>query len=792
MYQKKLTFIQKALSIILFCSILVNLPAAIETRQLRIGSSYIQVTQYGFTEGQLQSKPKIALALSGGGARGVAHIPIIEAIELAGIPVDMVVGTSMGSLIGGLYAAGYSPGDMRRLIAANDLLTLFMVEPIKRPQPIPKPMRQSRDNVFSLTFDSKGLGNTSGLLGDQRILVFLHDLLSRVAGITDFDKLAIPFRCIGTDIITGERVVFSQGSLVSAIRGSIAIPVVFTPYPIEGRFIVDGGLVDNLPIQLAREMGADIVIAVDVNSSDYDVTIEELSSITAMLSQVLAIVTKNTVSGQLADADLLINPNLSDYGILDFFNIKEIYSVGEQTAQDYKTRLDSMAQEISTLRSLYVRDPNRYGVYFSLPDVYVRSISHAREIGSSHVTDSFDLGLFKQFVGFPLDTKRKQELNKLFEDIRNQGVYATVSYGLNQVVNGNAGESFANLEIATRAFPKKPATIGLGFFGSSTITFNPGPSAVGFDFIPDFSLSFTVDRIPGSIFGLEARISLDDALYVDLGINFPEGNGFTPALNIRYSVGGLHPENIRVSTKEVKEVDRLLSMKLSGSYSFEKKGLVSTSFAMDALAYGGDHVDDGIPGSSWITVIPLIQIEAVWADLAFGFFPREGIHADLKSEFGWTSYGNIQKIEARIRQAFALGAYDTVSYDFHVGYNRTKFPQKKYYLDYGGARGMGGYGPHSFVEDMVLGRILYLHALEKTSLPLYLQLGMMVGSRSSTINETISSGGSFIHDSPPFSGLKPLEAGFSLSLGMSSTVGDLLFSVAFGTTGRFAISVEFL
>ena len=786
------TIMRKTLITILFCSILVGLSAAVETRQLRIGNSYIQLTQYGLTEGQLKSKPKIALALSGGGARGIAHIPIIEAIERAGIPIDMVVGTSMGSLIGGLYAAGYSPGDIRRLLDTNDLFSLFIVAPIKRPQPIPKPMRLSRDNLFSLTFDSGGLGNTSGLLGDQRILVFLHNLLSRVAGITDFDRLAIPFRCVGTDIITGEKVVFSQGSLVSAIRGSIAIPVVFTPYPIEGRFIVDGGLVDNLPIQLAREMGADIVIAVDVNSSDYDVTSEDLSSITAMLSQVLAIVTKNTVSEQLGAAGFLISPNLSEYGILDFLYLREIYGVGERTALEYRPYLDLLAEEISLSRPLFFRDPNRYGVYFSLPDVYVRSVSHVREVGSATVGEQFDLSLFNQFVGFPLDNKRKQELQKIFEDIRNQGVYATVSYGLNQVVDGRSGETFANLEIATRAFPKKPAAIGLGFFGSSAITFNSSPSSVGFYFLPNFSLSFILDRIPGSIFGLESRVSVDDAFHVDIGINYPEGNSFTPSLNLVYSVGGLHPGNLRVSPKEVKEVDRLLSMRLTGSFRFEKKGLVSTSFVMDALAYGGDSQNDGLPGSSWLSVIPLVRLEAVWADLSFGFFPRKGIHADFTSEFGWTSFGNIQKVEARLRQSFALGEYDTVSYDLHVGHSRTVFPLRKYYHDFGGARGMGGYGPNSLVEDMILGRILYLHTFENTTLPLFVQLGMMIGSRSPTINEIMSSEASFIHNSPPFTGLGPLEGGFSLSLGMSSTVGDLLFGVAFGTAGRFAIFVEFL
>ena len=237
--------------------------AATVSKQLVLGEDIIEIEVYNTKAVRSEVKPVIALVLSGGGARGFAHIPVIEALEQAGIPIDMVLGTSMGSLIGGLYAAGYSPGDMRRLIESYDMVELFALSALPPLRTAPQALRRDRDNLFVLGFDSGGLGTAAGIIGDQRILHMLNDSLSRVSGITHFDDLAIPFRCIGTDLATGQRIIFSEGSLASAIRASISIPLVFTPYPLYDRLIVDGGLVDNMPAELARQMGADIVIAVD-------------------------------------------------------------------------------------------------------------------------------------------------------------------------------------------------------------------------------------------------------------------------------------------------------------------------------------------------------------------------------------------------------------------------------------------------------------------------------------------------------------------------------------------------
>ena len=450
------------LSLVLLTA-LVSPLSAYEYRSLTLGDRQIAITTYGLSPAQRNLRPKVALVLSGGGARGFAHIPIIEAVERAGIPIDMVLGTSMGSLVGGLYAAGYSPGDMRRLIAAYDMVELFALSALP-PIPLdPTPLRRDRDNLFIIGFDRGGLGTASGILGDQRILQMLNDSLSRVAGIVDFDDLAIPFRCIGTDLVTGEKIIFSSGSLVTAIRASISIPLVFTPYPVDGRMVIDGGLVDNMPIDLAKEMGADIVIAVDVNAVDYDVTAKELESLTSILAQLVVILTKNTVVDQVAGADLLLTPSLLDHGLLDFAEVDEILVVGETEAALHLEDFSSIARTIGTARPLNVLDPNRYGPYFSLPDVFVRTVSHRSLQGAEFESKAgFDLSSFNRFAGFPLDSMRKSQLNAQFDELRLSGNYATVSYDYTDASLGRSGSVWGNLEIQTRQFAPRRSSVSAG------------------------------------------------------------------------------------------------------------------------------------------------------------------------------------------------------------------------------------------------------------------------------------------------------------------------------------------
>src|SRR5689334_13838836 len=222
------------------------------------------------TARQESGKPlKIGLALGGGGARGVAHIGVIRKLEELHIPIDYVVGTSMGSIIGGLYACGYTPDEMEKLIKSIHWDTLFQDAPDRKDQSF----RQKEDDFdhlipleFGLNFRKGGLLLPPGLIAGSKLGYILENA-TLPCTVPDFDHLRIPFRAVATDIQTGKPYVMAKGDLGRAIRASMAIPAIFTPVELDGHLLIDGGEAENLPVQTTRAMGADVVIAVNVGSS---------------------------------------------------------------------------------------------------------------------------------------------------------------------------------------------------------------------------------------------------------------------------------------------------------------------------------------------------------------------------------------------------------------------------------------------------------------------------------------------------------------------------------------------
>jgi len=755
------------------------------------GQPTIQVAAYGFNEGRRNATPKVALVLSGGGARGFAHIPVLEAVERLGIPVDLVVGTSMGAMVGGFYAAGYSPSDLRRLIAANDLLSLFIVAPVERPPIKPEPMRTSRDNLFSLTFDSQGVGNVAGLLGDQRILQLLNDSLSRVAAIDDFDDLAIPFRCIGADAVSGEKVVFSSGSLVEAIRGSISIPIVFTPFPTAGRYIVDGGLVDNLPIAVAIAEGADVVIAVDVNAADYDIEAEDLNSLTSMIAHMLAVVTKNTVVQQLELADVLISPDLSGFDIMEFTSAQAIMAAG-QTAVDAKMdELEALATAISTRRSLNVLDSERYGAYFLLPDVWIGAVRHRSLPGSPEQPYGFDLKSFTYFEGLPLDALRKQKLAKQFEELRDSGLYATVSYGYVDARVVKPGMTVGDLEIQTRSFPLRDALLGIGAYGSATVEWNGFDDGTRTLFAPSATASFAWNEI-GNDLDVWATLAFSDAFSVQVGFDFPSQKSWAARFGVGYSTGGLHPANTRMARLSEKGVDHKALVEAGLSYRFSQQGRLLAKFETDFIWLGKVEQLPLAPLPASFAILPMLKVEGVWTSLPFGLYPERGIRTDIVAWTSVSSQNRAYRLQIRYRQAVELADNLSVMYELHGAVGRTTVPLVEHYIDWGGSQGFPGYGPGSLVDELLLARGDVVWRIGGRHSPFRLKLSAGVGSSSPVLSDRLITSLDLADMSRPFSKLGPLRAAVALSGGFTSSFGDLSLGFGVATDGRLALFMEFL
>ena len=289
-------------------------------------------------------RPKIGLALSGGGARGAAHVGVLKLIEELGIPVDYVAGTSMGSIIGGLYAMGLSPDEIERTIEEIDWDTIFQDEAERED----RRMRRKLEDRNYLVKARPGVQERErkvnlapALIQGQKLDLALRKYSLPASRIQDFDDLRIPFRAVATDVVTGEAVVLGEGDLATAMRASMAVPAVFAPVEIGDRLLVDGGLAMNLPVSVVRQMGADIVIAVDVGGPRRER--EEISNVLTMLDQIASLVTWRNTQEQIATLggrDLLITPALGQEVLAsDFGKMLAAIAIGERAAEDARPEL---------------------------------------------------------------------------------------------------------------------------------------------------------------------------------------------------------------------------------------------------------------------------------------------------------------------------------------------------------------------------------------------------------------------------------------------------------------------
>src|SRR4051812_40426692 len=287
-------------------------------------------------------RPRIGLVLGGGGARGAAHIGVIKVLEELHIPVDYVVGTSMGSIVGGAYAAGTSIEEMEKKVGAADWKILLSDRIQRQERSIYQKQLEREDNVWGLEFGYRNgtlLLPRGAVIGSQ-IELFFGDLVRFYQG--GFDDLVIPFRAVATDIATGEMVVLDRGSLVGAMRGSMSVPGVFAPYPLDNKLLVDGMLVRNLPVDIARKMGAEVIIAVNVGSTL--LPREKIRDALTVTGQMVAILTEQNVQASLKElgaADVLVDvqPELGDFPTGNFAEAVATIPKGEIAARRVAEKL---------------------------------------------------------------------------------------------------------------------------------------------------------------------------------------------------------------------------------------------------------------------------------------------------------------------------------------------------------------------------------------------------------------------------------------------------------------------
>ncbi|MBU1983212.1 patatin-like phospholipase family protein, partial [bacterium] len=288
-------------------------------------------------------RPVIGLALSGGGAKGLAHIGVIKVLEEEGIEIDLVAGTSMGAIIGSLYAVGYTTAEIESLVIELRWGDLFDDTPHHRDLSMEQKLFDERYQI-TLPLRRRGPGLPTGVIPGQNVSMLLEWLMWPVRDVRDFRELPRAFACVATDLETGAAVRLERGHLPEAVRASFAIPSIFTPVEFDGRLLVDGGVVRNLPVQDAREMGADVVIAVDVASPLRDR--EKLGNLVAILNQTMNFQEEAGAEKQRTMCEILIRPDIEDFTIMDFARARELIALGEQAARDKLPELRALADSL--------------------------------------------------------------------------------------------------------------------------------------------------------------------------------------------------------------------------------------------------------------------------------------------------------------------------------------------------------------------------------------------------------------------------------------------------------------
>jgi NTE family protein len=302
-----------------------------------------------------KQRPKVGLVLSGGGARGAAHIGVLKVLEELRVPVDVIAGTSMGSIVGAAYATGLSVPEMEAAVAKITTASLFTDKPPRADQS----MRQKTDDQLPYLIPELGIGKDGvalpkGIVTGVALEGELRKLV-QIANLRSFDELPIPFRAIATDIGTGEMVVLKEGSVVAAIRASMSVPGAVAPVTIGKRQLVDGGLTNNLPIDIARSMGADVIIAVNLGTPL--LRPDEITSVLSVTLQMINILTEQNVGRSLKDlraGDVLIVPELGNFSSADFDNLMTTVPIGEEAAWKVADRLRALSlppEQYAALRS---------------------------------------------------------------------------------------------------------------------------------------------------------------------------------------------------------------------------------------------------------------------------------------------------------------------------------------------------------------------------------------------------------------------------------------------------------
>lgn len=436
-------------------------------------------------------RPTVGLVLSGGGAKGFAYIGLLKVIQEAGLPIDYIGGSSIGSIIGGLYAIGYHPDSIAKMIRSQNWDDLLK-DVIDRKYIAYEEKEYGENTIVKLPIRNKKIGLSSSMYKGEEINLLLNHYFSPAYKITDFKKLQTPFLCIGTDLVTGEQVILDKGYLPMAIRASMSIPGYFSPTEYNGYYLVDGGVVNNYPVKEVKEMGARIIVGGDVQQGLYS-TREELHTITAILDQITSFyrVNANVIGDSLTDLKVRFKLN---YGMMDFESYDSLIVAGERIARAHFPQIKALADSLNAIEYRPLKE------YKARPLDSIR-IDSVIIRGNKRVPDHY-------FKAFSRDKEHSViALKKLETDIRylkGTGFFESVSYRI------ESSSASTNLVLEAREA-------------------GAGSLSAGVHYDPDYSVSLILSGVFRNVLGSNSK----------LFASFNLGPSPRLAATYLYSIGGM-------------------------------------------------------------------------------------------------------------------------------------------------------------------------------------------------------------------------------------------------------------
>jgi NTE family protein len=705
--------------------------------------------------GQAAKRPRIGLVLGGGGARGAAHIGAIKVLEEMHIPIDYVVGTSMGSIVGGAYAVGKPPAEMEAKLGQADWKVLLS-DRVKREDRSIYQKQVERANILGLEIghrDGKLLLPRGAVIGSQ-LEVFFGGLVDLYHG--SFDDLAIPFRAVATDIATGEMVVIDKGSLVGAMRGSMSVPGVFAPYPFDDRLLVDGMVVRNLPVDVVRKMGADVVIAVNVGSTL--APREDIRDALSVTGQMVSILTEQNVQASLKELgpdDVLIDvqAELGDFSTADFPNAVSTIPQGAAAAKRVADKLSRYSVPPEAYEAHRASQKERYkivkqdktrvdttGLKYVNPESVEAIVGAASQGPVSG--DSAELDAALQTLA---STEDFEKFDYRFEEVDGERVlvikpiekdwgptYLRFGFGLSYDFQGQSSFDVLINHRMTWLNSKGLEwrnTVSLGRTTAiSSELYQPLDSRRAFFVAPNFAAfrqrnDLYIDESPVSSYLVQRLL-----VGLDLGVNF----GTAAQVRLGY-VGGREKASPEVSLPAFPEVEQ--------DVGALRAGLVYDTFDNWAFPHYGLYVR------------------------ASTLYSREGLGSDTDWE----------KIDLGLDRAFSHGVHRlqlSIAGGSSLGSDLPVFEAPAL----GGFLRLSGFGDRQFVgQEYAFGRAIYSYALGQSQLTdnaLYIGGSLEAGNVYERLNGPSSTG---------------LKFAASLFVAADTAVGPAYLGAGMGEGGAFAL-----